>query len=143
MGPQYHPLFLKAVVDKAKDLARYQMAVAMMVSRGVGAGGSGGRLTSQAVSEAANATDQSVNRKWGEFFEQYKVSKQPTCRSYRDSTAVPHRASVLLLHVWWMQRRDGAKLQGSGMVRVSLNSLGLGNCTITWDYRRGRWKMKN
>ena len=50
--------FRSGWLEALGDLARYRMAVAAMVGGGVGAGGLGGQLTSQAVSEVPSNTDQ-------------------------------------------------------------------------------------
>jgi protein SMG6 len=53
--------FRSGWLEALGDLARYGMAVAAMVSGGVRAGGLGGQLTSQAVSEASTCADQSAD----------------------------------------------------------------------------------
>jgi len=55
--------FRSGWLEALGDLARYRMAVAAMVGGGVGAGGLGGRLTNQAVSEATSCTDQVETKK--------------------------------------------------------------------------------
>jgi len=66
------------------------MAVAMMVGGGVGAGGLGGRLTSQAVSEVPSGTDESEGEK------EIKTSNGTKSLNVQPAACIndsPHRAS--------------------------------------------------
>jgi protein SMG6 len=117
------------------------MAVAAMVSGGVRAGGLGGQLTSQAVSEASTCADQSAEgrkEKKNSSNSTKSLSDRPAARiDDSPSPSIGIAAARLMDIEPEKERRGGVRLQENGMVQVWLNSLGRGNCTTIWDCWKG------